>query len=52
VLEHLPHVGISIDNVTQQLEDQGVEKFTTAVRQAGGNPGKEFARACPKTRVK
>jgi len=27
VLERLPELGISIDNVTQQLEDEGVEKF-------------------------
>jgi transaldolase len=27
VLERLMHLGISIDNVTQQLEDEGVEKF-------------------------
>jgi len=28
VLERLPEMGISIDNVTQQLEDEGVEKFS------------------------
>jgi transaldolase len=27
ILERLPELGISIDNVTQQLEDEGVEKF-------------------------
>jgi transaldolase len=27
VLERLPEMGISIDNVTRQLEDEGVEKF-------------------------
>lgn len=27
VLERLPELGISLDNVTQQLEDDGVEKF-------------------------
>ena len=27
VLERLPELGISIDNVTGQLEDEGVEKF-------------------------
>jgi transaldolase len=27
VLEQLPKLGISIDNVTRQLEDEGVEKF-------------------------
>ena len=27
VLERLPELGISIDQVTQQLEDEGVEKF-------------------------
>jgi len=27
VLERLPELGISIDNVTRQLEDEGVEKF-------------------------
>jgi hypothetical protein len=27
VLEQLPELGISIDQVTQQLEDEGVEKF-------------------------
>jgi transaldolase len=27
VLEQLPELGISIDNVTRQLEDEGVEKF-------------------------
>ncbi len=27
VLEHLPAVGIDLDQVTQQLEDEGVEKF-------------------------
>jgi transaldolase len=27
VLEQLPELGIGIDNVTQQLEDEGVEKF-------------------------
>jgi transaldolase len=27
VLERLPELGISIDNVTQQLEDEGVQKF-------------------------
>ena len=27
VLEGLPELGISIDNVTQQLEDEGVKKF-------------------------
>ena len=27
VLERLPEVGISIDKVTRQLEDEGVEKF-------------------------
>jgi hypothetical protein len=26
VLERLPELGISIDNVTRQLEDEGVEK--------------------------
>ena len=26
-LEELPNVGVNIDNVTQQLEDEGVEKF-------------------------
>jgi transaldolase len=29
VLEQLPEVGISLDNVTRQLEDEGVEKFIT-----------------------
>jgi transaldolase len=28
VLERLPELGISIDNVTRQLEDEGVEKFS------------------------
>jgi len=28
VLERLPELGINIDRVTQQLEDEGVEKFT------------------------
>jgi transaldolase len=28
VLEQLPEMGIIIDNVTQQLEDEGVEKFS------------------------
>jgi transaldolase len=27
VLQHMPELGISIDRVTQQLEDEGVEKF-------------------------
>ena len=27
LLEQLPELGISIDDVTQQLEDEGVEKF-------------------------
>jgi transaldolase len=27
VLERLPELGIGIDHVTQQLEDEGVEKF-------------------------
>jgi transaldolase len=27
VLERLPELGISLDHVTQQLEDDGVEKF-------------------------
>jgi hypothetical protein len=27
VLERLPELEISIDNVTRQLEDEGVEKF-------------------------
>jgi len=27
VLERLPDLGISIDNVTRPLEDEGVEKF-------------------------
>ena len=27
LLERLPELGISIDNVTRQLEDEGVEKF-------------------------
>jgi len=27
LLERLPELGINIDNVTQQLEDEGVEKF-------------------------
>ena len=27
VLERLPELGINIDHVTQQLEDEGVEKF-------------------------
>jgi transaldolase len=27
VLEQLPEMGISVDNVTRQLEDEGVEKF-------------------------
>ncbi len=27
LLEQLPELGIGIDNVTQQLEDEGVEKF-------------------------
>jgi transaldolase/transaldolase/glucose-6-phosphate isomerase len=26
-LEQLPELGIGIDNVTRQLEDEGVEKF-------------------------
>ena len=29
VLERLPELGISIDSITQQLEDEGVEKFCT-----------------------
>ena len=29
-LQHLPGIGISIDKVTQQLEDEGVEKFNCA----------------------
>jgi transaldolase len=29
VLERLPEFRISIDKVTQQLEDEGVEKFNT-----------------------
>jgi transaldolase len=28
MLEQLPKLGISIDAVTQQLEDEGVEKFS------------------------
>jgi transaldolase len=28
MLDRLPELGISIDNVTQQLEDEGVEKFS------------------------
>ena len=27
ILERLPNLGISLDHVTQQLEDDGVEKF-------------------------
>jgi hypothetical protein len=27
ILERLPELGVSIDNVTQQIEDEGVEKF-------------------------
>jgi len=27
VLEMLPEIGINLDDVTQQLEDEGVEKF-------------------------
>jgi transaldolase len=27
VLQHLPEIGINLDRVTQQLEDEGVEKF-------------------------
>ena len=27
VLQHLPELGINLDAVTQQLEDEGVEKF-------------------------
>jgi transaldolase len=30
VLQHLPELGINIDQVTQQLEDEGVEKFNNA----------------------
>ncbi len=30
VLEHLPSLGIDIDKVTQQLEDEGVKKFIDA----------------------
>lgn len=30
VLEHLPSLGINIDRVTQQLEDDGVKKFEVA----------------------
>jgi transaldolase len=30
VLEHLPELGIDLDVVTQQLEDEGVQKFITA----------------------
>jgi transaldolase len=28
VLERLPELGISLDNVTRQLEDEGVDKFS------------------------
>jgi transaldolase/transaldolase/glucose-6-phosphate isomerase len=28
ILEQLPTLGISIDAITQQLEDDGVEKFS------------------------
>jgi len=28
MLDQLPELGISIDKVTQQLEDEGVEKFS------------------------
>jgi len=30
VLDRLPELGISIDKVTQQLEDEGVEKFSNS----------------------
>ena len=30
VLERLPDVGIALDAVTQQLEDEGVQKFAKA----------------------
>lgn len=33
VLDDLPAVGINLDSVTQQLEDEGVEKFDTAFHQ-------------------
>ena len=39
VLERLPELGIRIDKVTRQLEDEGVAKFNTAVRQADGDLG-------------
>ena len=41
VLERLSELGISIDKVTQQLEDEGVEKFNQAVRQADGDLGEK-----------
>ena len=52
VLERLPELGISIDKVTQQLEDQGVEKFNQAVRQVDGDLGEgegQMRRATPIT---
>ena len=27
MLDHLPELGIDIDKITQQLEDEGIEKF-------------------------
>ena len=30
MLDRLPELGISIDNVTQQLEEEGVEKFSNS----------------------
>ncbi|MGE5222546.1 MAG: bifunctional transaldolase/phosoglucose isomerase [Omnitrophica WOR_2 bacterium] len=35
VLDRLPSLGISLDAVTQQLEDEGVEKFAKAFDQLG-----------------
>ncbi len=44
VLQQLPELGISIDKVTQQLEEEGVEKFN-AIRQADGDLGEKIATA-------
>ena len=39
VLQRLPELGIDLNQVTQQLEDEGVEKFNSALRQTNAQPG-------------
>ena len=37
-LQRLPELGLDLDQATQQLEDEGVEKFNQPLRQPDGHP--------------